>query len=345
MRKSRMRKVQVTLLLLLLPGCFFQASAQQRPQYTQYIFNNYLLNPAISGIENYADLKAGYRRQWAGIDDGPATATLSLHSPIGKKYLRGNANSMESKGTNPMSRSFLQTYMAAEPHHGAGLHLVSDRTGPISRTDVNATYAYHLGITEKLNLSVGFAAGISLEDLDFSRVTLENQADPALAAEDHRRVRPDLSAGLWLYSARYFGGFSVQQLLGRPVIFSEDGEGPDPGRQIPHYFLTAGYKFFLGDDIAAVPSVMVKHVTPAPLSVDINAKIAFRDRFWVGGSYRKRDSFAAMAGFNVSYLFNVSYAYDFTTSALRSVSEGTHEVVLGVLLNNRYKVTCPQRNW
>ncbi len=338
-----MHRIQV-MVLLVLPACFIEASGQQRPQYTQYVFNNYLLNPAISGIENYADLKAGYRRQWAGIDDGPATATLSLHSPIGKKYLRGNANTMEGKGTNPMSRSFLQTYMAAEPHHGAGLHMVSDRTGPISRTDINATYAYHLGITEKLNLSVGIAGGITMEDLDVSRVTVENQVDPALSTDGHRRVRPDLSLGLWLYSARYFGGFSVQQLLGQPIAFA-DGDGPSAGRQVPHYFLTAGYKLFLGDDIAAVPSVMVKQVTPAPLSVDLNAKIAFRDRFWVGGSYRKRDSFAAMAGFNVSYLFNVSYAYDFTTSALRSVSEGSHEVVLGILLNNRYKVTCPQRNW
>ncbi|HEY1005916.1 MAG TPA: type IX secretion system membrane protein PorP/SprF [Sphingobacteriaceae bacterium] len=337
-----MRKILVTLLPLI---CSVQASAQQRPQYTQYIFNNYLLNPALSGIENYADLKAGYRRQWAGIEDGPATATLSLHSPIGKKYLRGNATTVEGKGTNPMSRSFLQTYMAAEPHHGAGLHLVSDRTGPITRTDINATYAYHMGLTEKLNLSVGIAGGISVEDLDVSRITRENQIDPALTADDHKRILPDLSMGLWLYSARYFAGFSVQQLLGQPVAFSDEPGNTGQGRQIPHYFVTAGYKLFLGDEIAAVPSVMVKQVTPAPVSVDINTKIAFRDRFWVGGSYRKRDSFAAMAGFNISHLFNLSYAYDFTTSALRTASQGTHEVVLGLFLNNRYKVTCPQRNW
>jgi type IX secretion system PorP/SprF family membrane protein len=160
----------------------------------------------------------------------------------------------------------------------------------------------------------------------------------------HNRINPDLSLGLWLYSARYFGGFSVQQVLGRSLSFTEPADAGN-GRQIPHYFITAGYKVFLSDDIAGIPSIMVKHVTPAPLSVDMNAKIAFRDRFWLGGSYRKRDSFAAMAGFNISYLFNLSYAYDFTTSELRSVSDGTHEVVLGIFLNNRYKVICPQRNW
>jgi type IX secretion system PorP/SprF family membrane protein len=336
-----MEKSLVTLILL---ASLLSASGQQRPQYTQYIFNNFLLNPAISGIENYADLKAGYRRQWAGIEDGPETATLSIHSPLGKKYLRGNANTSEGKGNNPMSRSYLQTYTAADPHHGVGLHLVSDRTGPISRMDINATYAYHLGVTEKLNISVGMAAGISVEDLDVSRITLDTPADPAISAEEHSRINPDLSIGVWVYSARYFGGFSVQQVLGRPLSFTEPAD-EGGGRQIPHYFITAGFKVFLSDDIAAVPSILVKHVTPAPMSVDMNAKVAFRDRFWVGGSYRKRDSFAAMAGFNISHLFNLSYAYDFTTSELRTVSDGTHEVVLGIFLNNRYKVTCPQRNW
>ena len=53
-------------LLILLCSCA-QLMAQQRPQYTQYVFNNFLLNPALSGIENYTDVKAGYRSQWQGL--------------------------------------------------------------------------------------------------------------------------------------------------------------------------------------------------------------------------------------------------------------------------------------
>jgi type IX secretion system PorP/SprF family membrane protein len=110
-------------------------------------------------------------------------------------------------------------------------------------------------------------------------------------------------------------------------------------------FATAGYKFIVGDNIGVIPSIMVKKIDPIPLSIDMNLKMAFRDRFWLGGSYRKDDSFSALAGFNVSSLFSLSYSYDFTTSDLRTVSNGSHEIVLGLLLNNRYKVTCPQHNW
>jgi hypothetical protein len=50
------------LCVAILTGVQF-TYAQQRPQYTQYVFNSFLLNPAVAGIENYVDLKAGYRSQ------------------------------------------------------------------------------------------------------------------------------------------------------------------------------------------------------------------------------------------------------------------------------------------
>jgi type IX secretion system PorP/SprF family membrane protein len=322
----------------------FAGLAQQRPQYTQYIFNNYLLNPAISGIENYIDLKAGYRTQWTGLDGAPVTNYISVNAPLGKNFLSGDANSFGGQENNPMSRSYLQNYMAAEPHHGIGMHAVLDRAGPISRVDVNATYAYHLGLTEKLNIALGVAVGISKVSLDYSKITLENNQDPAIVATETDRLKPDLGAGLWIYGPQYFVGLSAQQLLGRTLNFTDNNQYTQ-GKAVPHFFLTAGYKIFLADDIAAVPSVMIKRVSPAPNSYDANLKLAFRDKFWLGGSYRHNDSFSALAGFNVSYLFNLSYSYDFTTSDLGNVSNGTHEIVLGLLLNNRYKVTCPQRNW
>ena len=82
-----------------------------------------------------------------------------------------------------------------------------------------------------------------------------------------------------------------------------------------------------------------------PLSAEANLKVAFSDKFWLGGGYRRQDSFSANFGVNLGYLLNMAYAYDFTTSKLNTVTRGTHEFVLGILLNNRYRVNCPQKNW
>jgi type IX secretion system PorP/SprF family membrane protein len=86
-----MKLIFIPLLLLGMLKSF----AQQKPYYTQYILNNYILNPALSGIENYTDLKLSYRNQWTGIDGAPVTVYLSAHKPIGKKDYRTTATSFE----------------------------------------------------------------------------------------------------------------------------------------------------------------------------------------------------------------------------------------------------------
>ena len=124
-----MRRILLLFIAFLLAGQF--AIAQQRPQYTQYVFNNYLLNPALSGIENYTDVKAGYRSQWTGLEGAPVTSYLTLSAPIGSDFVQGDATAMPAYGgENPYSRMFTQNYQAAEPHHGIGLMVVSDAAGP-----------------------------------------------------------------------------------------------------------------------------------------------------------------------------------------------------------------------
>src|ERR1700755_3606761 len=143
---------RVLFLLGLLITSVNVIMAQQRPQYTQYVFNNFLLNPALSGIENYTDVKLGYRSQWTGLEGAPVTAYFSINAPIGKNFIQGDASAFPaSGGLNPSSRLYTQQYQAAEPHHGIGLTLVSDKTGPINQTNIDATYAYHLGLTDRLN--------------------------------------------------------------------------------------------------------------------------------------------------------------------------------------------------
>lgn len=317
--------------------------AQQRPQYTQYLFNNYLLNPALSGMENYIDFKAGLRRQWTGIDNAPRTEFMSAHWNLGSDYLWKNPLSMPDKDDNPMSRNYMQNYTASPAHHGMGATVVLDKTGPISRLDANLTYAYHLQLSGTLNMSVGAAVGITRIGLDINQLSLENPYDPALSGTVISQVKPDLGVGVWLYGARFFAGASVQQILPQKLAFTTDPNYTS-GKEVPHVFLTMGYKLFIDDEISLIPSFMLKS-NPTPVSVDANLKLAFKDRIWLGGSYRYGDSFSAMAGLNISKLFNLTYSYDFTTSDLNKVTYGSHEIVLGVQLNNVYQVMSSMRMW
>ena len=334
-----------TIIFLTCFVCF-RLSAQQKPQYTQYIFNQYLLNPALSGIENYIDFKAGFRKQWSGITDAPQTSFVSAHWALGDNHLWSNAlTSFPEQTGDPMDRNYTQNYTSSPAHHGMGVTVVQDKAGPLSRLDANLTYAYHLQLSNSFNLSVGDAAGVSSIKLDVNALTFpDSQTDPALSNAIVSQLKPDLSIGIWLYGARVFAGVSAQQVLGQRLNFT-NSDNYNLGKEVPHFFATAGYKFFLDDQIAAIPSVMVKYVQPSPVSYDLNMKIAFKDKLWLGGSYRRDDSFSAMAGFNIGKMVNLTYSYDFTTSELNTVSNGSHEIVLGLLLNNIYKVPSYIKMW
>ncbi|WP_232010876.1 PorP/SprF family type IX secretion system membrane protein [Mucilaginibacter gotjawali] len=321
------------------------ASAQQKPQYTQYVFNNLLLNPAVTGIENYTDVKAGYRSQWTGLQGAPVTSYLTIDFPLGNDFLQGDATAFPAEGgVNPSSRLYTQNYMAAEPHHGLGFNIVSDVAGPINTTNIDIDYAYHLGLTDRLNLAVGVSAGFNHISLNTAQITLENPNDPAITNGNNSQWKPDLNTGIWLYSSNYYFGASVQQILPQNLYFSST-HSANASKTVPQYFLTGGVKFFLTDDVTILPSFLIKEINPVPLTYDINAKISFQDKFWLGGSYRHGDSFGVLAGLNISSFINVGYSYDITTSALNTVSNGTHEIVISLLLNNRYKVTCPQHSF
>ncbi|MFD2147328.1 PorP/SprF family type IX secretion system membrane protein [Mucilaginibacter antarcticus] len=330
-------------LLLLGVFIFNNSKAQQLPQFTQYIFNNFILNPAVAGIENYTDLKMGYRAQWSGLNGAPVTSFLSINAPIGRNFIEGDAAGFGGDNSNPSSRLYSQYYQASAPHHGIGFTMLTDKAGQITQSKFAAVYAYHLGLAPKLNLSLGVSAGLSHLTFNSADVVLSNPLDPAIA-NISSPWKPDISIGAWLYSGDFYAGLSVQQLL-KQNVFNNSTATTEGSQTVPHFYLTGGTKFYATDDITLLPSILIKQIKPVPLTYDLNLKASFRDKFWIGGSYRHNDSFAGLVGFNLSSFINIGYSYDATTSALNTVSRGTHEIVIGIMLNNRYKVTCPQHGF
>jgi type IX secretion system PorP/SprF family membrane protein len=321
------------------------AIAQEKPQYTQYVLNNLLINPAVTGIENYFDIKSGYRSQWTGLQGAPVTSYITGSVPFGSDFVGGDAGSLSGgNNANPYNRLYTQTYEAAPPHHGLGFMVISDQAGPITTSNIDATYAYHLGISSTFNLSVGVEAGFNHTSLNISELTLENPNDPAITNGNSSQWKPDLGVGLWGYSSNYYFGISALQLLSQNLYFSTNNS-VSQAKTVPQLFFTGGFKVFLNDDVTLMPSVLVKFISPLPVTYDINVKVAFLDRFWVGAAYRNQDAVAGMFGLNISSLLNVSYSYDYTTSALRTVSNGTHEIVIGLMLNNRDHVVSPQHGF
>lgn len=340
------RKQCLTLFCLLTCTIVL---AQQRPYYTQYIMNNYIINPAVAGIENYWDVKASHRMQWVGLQDAPVTTYLTIHGPLKKSdYERESATSFHASGSNPRGEAYWQDYTSAEPHHGIGFTILNDRTGPLNRFASYGTYSYHLGISPTTSLSMGVSVGITSMSLDASKLNFGSTTtvDPAVGSSGViSRIKPDVSAGIWLYSKDYFLGLAAQQIIPQQIAFSDNTVYVQNGKLLPHLFLSAGYRIQVSDDFSLLPSALVRYISPLPVGFDFNAKLQYQDLLWAGASYRYQDGFAAMVGVNLNKGINIGYSYDIQTSNLNTVSRGTHEILIGFLLGNRYGDWCPRNLW
>lgn len=330
------------LLLLFLGNGL--AQAQQRAQYSQYMLNAYVLNPALSGLEDFIDAKIGYRNQWAGLEGAPKTFYATAHGALDKA---DRTSSLSVRGPNgrPLPRTKVFPSQPAAPgHHGVGGMLLYDEMGPITRTTLQATYARHIPLTNRIKLAAGLGLGAGQQTIDFDRLHLLDPSDPILQYGKQSVFIPDASAGLLLYSSDFYVGLSANQLFFKKLNYRMQGQSVQDwfGTLYQHYFLTAGYRFELTEEWAFLPSVLVKSVRPVPVSYDINAKISYQDRIWAGLSYRHKDAIVGLLGININYRLNLGYSYDFTMSNLRNVSRGTHEIVIGLMLNNRQRIICPR---
>ena len=331
-------------LVLLLTSTWLMA--QQRAQYSNFALNNYLQNPAITGIEDYTDIKLGFRNQWVGVEGAPRTYYFSAHMPINKKNISTQVNTRMRNGRKVKTfsqRSNSSKGHKIKPHQGLGFIAESDKSGAISRTNINLTYAYHLPVSRSIKIAAGAGGGILNYNINPVYLNLDNPADAMLGSPALKSTQLDLNLGLWAYSQSFFGGISASQFLTGKIDENQSLE-TETALQ-PHYYLSGGFKVNVSPAIALVPSALVKVAQPSPLSIDINLRAIFYDRIYVGGTYRKEDALSAIGGVNIGPTLALGYAYDATTSELSPFSHGSHEVVLNIKLFNRSKVICPAWLW
>ncbi|WP_317164758.1 PorP/SprF family type IX secretion system membrane protein [Hymenobacter ginkgonis] len=327
-RFVRKQLLRLLLLLGVATGTARPGQAQQLAQYSQYMNNNYLLNPAVAGTEDYIDLKFSYRTQWTGLEGAPKTYYASVNSAL------GGFHSQPKRTMQDWHRSY----------HSLGAIVYSDVTGPTSRTGVYGSYTYNLPLSRTLRLALGVSLGMQQFAVDGSQLQFHNVN--TIAASQASMV-PDATLGAWLYSLDFYAGLSSAQLLGNQldIAYSPTNQLVYSNKLERHYFATAGVRLPLSNDFSLVPSVLVKFMSPAPAALDLNAKVKFRDLLWAGASWRASDAFVGMLGVNFSTVGSLSYSYDASTSALAAYQWGSHEVLLTIKLKKTPKVVCPDRFW
>ena len=76
-----MRTKAFFIIVILISTLGF---SQQDPQYTQYMYNNKIINPAYAGSRGILSFGLLGRSQWVNINGAPNTVSFTVNSPMGK---------------------------------------------------------------------------------------------------------------------------------------------------------------------------------------------------------------------------------------------------------------------
>lgn len=295
-------------MFMLLVGIV--SYGQQDAQYTQYMYNPSVINPAYAGSLGYGSLFSIYRAQWIGLEGAPKTANLSYHQPLDRTNL------------------------------GLGGNIVHDQIGPSTTSNFSVDISYTLAFGQDSRLAFGMKAEGQLLTIDYTKLNHYNPSDTEFLNNSNNDFSPNIGVGLFYYNANSYLGFSAPALL--EAKYYDEFAYADVNRR-QHFYLMGGKVFDLTADLKFKPAFVTKIVAGAPMQVDVTANFLFSDRFTAGLAYRWSSAVSALVGFKVSENFMIGYGYDKETTKLANFNSGSHEFFIQFdLLKINQRVESPR---
>ena len=195
-----MRRIIFISFLFLIGNLTF---GQQLALYSQYLYNKFLINPAVAGSDGYTSISLTAREQWVGYSGAPRTFSFSWQTRMLKKSFILKQTRVKREVYRPKTDGKV----------GFGAYVFSDRNGLIQRTGSSFAYAYHLWVKNSTQLSFGLAFTGYYYKIDETQINFEDPNEPWLNNDLRRDMFiPDVTSGAYLLNAKYSLGFSADQL-------------------------------------------------------------------------------------------------------------------------------------
>jgi len=297
--------------------CTAGAAAQQLPLYSQYLYNKFLINPAVAGSDGYSSFNITAREQWIGYSGAPRTFSFSGQGRVLKRSynLRSSARGASFR---PKTDGKI----------GFGGYVFSDRNGLIQRTGFQASYSYHMWVQNNTQLSMGLAVTGYHFKINEREINFENPNEPWMNNELRRGIFvPDADFGISVLNPKYNVGFSTCQMFGAAAKIGNDAYRNF--RMDRHNYLFGSYSFDGANKTEFQPSVLLMMSEQIKPMADIGLTYIYDQRIWAGLSYRT--SKAVIANFGMTYTnMYIGYAFDFTLQEIQRVTYGTHELTIAI---------------
>lgn len=290
------------------------AFGQQLPIYSQYLYNKFLINPAVAGSDGYSSVSLTAREQWVGYYGAPRTFSFSMQSRLLKRSYILKQTRVKRQVFRPKSDGKI----------GMGGYVFSDKNGLVQRTGIQASYAYHMWLENSTQLSMGLAFTGYHYKINEKEINFEDPNEPWLNNNLRRGMFvPDATFGIYLLNAKYNFGFSADQLFQASAkIGSYAYKNFKMSRQ---YYLFGSYSFSKGSYSEIQPSFLLMMSQQFKPQADIGVTYIYNQDFWAGLAYRTSGAIIANLGVKYENIF-IGYAFDFTLQEIQRITYGTHEI-------------------
>lgn len=304
---------------LLLTAAFLISAgltAQQLPIYSQYLFNKYLINPAVAGADGYTSLNLTTRQQWTGYQGAPQTYSISFNGRLLKQKYNIRENIFSQKTFKPRT----------EGRVGFGGTVFSDINGLVRKTGFSTSYAYHIWLQGGTQLSLGLAFTGYHYKIDQRQIQFEDPDEPWLNTDFRKGVFvPDFNFGAYLLNRKFAVGFSAQELM---EGFIRAGSQAYRDLKIQRtYYLFGNYDIEPDNKTLIQPSVLLKMSEQLRPQADIGISYSYDNKIWLGTTFRTGSAIIANVGVRRDRLF-FGYSVDFTLNSIQRSTFGSHEFIV-----------------
>lgn len=309
------------LLIFILTSLTGQASPDSTsislgyPVYSQYLQNGLVINPAYTGTRGSLSGFLSYRQQWINTEGAPKLQSLSLHAPF---------------KNDKVALGLLGQFM---------------QYGYTKTSSIYASYAYHIRLA-KGKLSFGLKGGVDMSNSDFSKIITTTPGDKVFTNNDDPYILPNIGAGIYYFSEKFFAGFAVPQFMSYQKTGTNTVQAYHKFNEYDFVFSGGGLITF-SDFLKFKPSVLVHYSldeTEKFKQFDINGNFIMADIIWFGGSWRTNEKVVVgILQFQVKPQLMFGFSYDYPVGNMSPpYSQGSAEFGLRYEFGSKVSAANPR---
>jgi type IX secretion system PorP/SprF family membrane protein len=297
-------------LWLIISFFAFKASAQDNSDFAQFFVNSASLNPSYTGIDGQPALYLGFRRQWAGVPDGPTLGQVSLQGIL-KKKLAG------------------------------GLTVSSNKRGLLSTSAFLVTGGYHIMVAEEKMIRFGLSVGSAWNRVDAAGIVNANPDDPALTLAVKNNLFVQGNFGVSYHSKTLHAGIALPQLF-QPAYSSTEAFSVTSVSPFQSVVVHASNRFYFNRNKSVFEPYLIYRLNRnTPSQFELATIVHLENKLWFGASFRQGLGPSAMAGVKLNKAATLGYSFTTGISKESQIVRPTHEIQIAFLFGKRHKDAVP----